>query len=76
MVGKDECDYGDQCQNPDCSHNFECFVPEEGLGEKSMHVIKQSGSNNSINPEISRYMLPNGMCMEMDCYPNCEFPPC
>jgi hypothetical protein len=26
--------------------------------------------------EIARYMLPNGLCVEMDCYPNCEFPPC
>ena len=51
------------------------FTPEE----KSVSIIPDQQTPNRPDKQtrgIGRYLLPDGRCVEMDCYPDCEFPRC
>jgi hypothetical protein len=50
------------------------YVPKK-IPESIPETIEKQINQNQLN-EIARYLLPNGDCVEMDCYPDCEFPRC
>ena len=56
------------------------YIPKEQdtvpSSPKSNNVERVETSRISDGSGIERYLLPNGLCVEMDCYPNCEFPRC
>ena len=62
-------------QDPHMPDYIPFFTPEE----KSISIRPNQQTPNPATKQIkgiNRYLLPDGRCVEMDCYPDCEFPQC
>jgi hypothetical protein len=53
--------------------------PTVGHDAENKNVVSNLPDITTFNQDgniTTRRLLPNGECVEMNCYPNCEFPRC